>query len=243
MKRLVFLLSVLNLIYCMANSQQTHNKRLADVSAADLAAWLKPGNYRVQKVKPSFYSRQMELSAQVSAALLKNRQWFTDSMPTGALTDSATWLRKMGLTDAEFTEFNALNAQPKYHLEAGDSLTIIQHNNIISFKGNGYLGLLDSLTINYSTNTVQFGQTNIPFSGKITQRAATSPAEGVTLYRYSGMDGGPSAATDIPHLTMKSVDLQVGQLKSSYRIVFILSAFEFRNGVQQKMQSVYFQLP
>ena len=245
MKYAVFFIVINTLfIHCLYSQAPTTQPLTGDVQK-DLSLWLTPGIHVADvmgRQQPTV--REYQLLGKVMQAIQTNRSWFIDTLPKLPPNQFADGLKKLGLTQAEYDEYNDLSERRDSIVVVGkDTLEIIRRGNIISFKGRNRLKSLDSLKIDLAGKLALYGRRrdSIPFSGiidGIDKSKDKSPFLAATpCYKFSitrqTSDAAALAAGDWHQLNVTDMGLTIGRMENTNKTMLLLMASKITNGKSQ----------
>jgi hypothetical protein len=236
--------------FSLVHAQSTKSEWMLSGSPADdIKHLLLPGIYfpNIINLNPHISSRQVELTAKTMKALKNNSVWFTDTFPFLTAIDTAYLAKKFGLTINEYTEYLNLSSKPSIVYSNNDTLFVIKKNNMLSFKGTGKLVVLDSLQYDIDNNTASFKKYKLSFKRKSEEKDDDgSPFPTArTGYVYEYIDSKNISSDEIPDLkkmTVTSLELEISQLTANKKTMIIFTGFQFLNGVQKFLTTLYFEL-
>jgi len=201
----------------------------------DISAFLRAGVYLVDHVTflpPKKSEREITLENKVNKAMMANLKWFTDTFPQ-MKEPPGNYYEKLGLTKEEFEEYSkSQDATPKreIHVTGHDSLAILKSGNLISFKGQGRLRVLDSLQFDLAHNAALYKRLILDYKAKESggnKHEITTPEVGGYTYEYE--EGGPGAGNDM-NFSMTNYQLMIGKAYANGRLLVIFTALEVDNG-------------
>jgi hypothetical protein len=242
MKRL---LSLCVLLGCLAPFAQSQTS--ADSAVADLPEWLPPGKHLVHTFVPSYTKsltpEQTILQDRVVRAFQQNAAWVRDSV--GYYTnDSANFYaalqRKTGISQQDFEAYTKLSAAgPQIQITGQDTLQIFRNGQRISFFCSGKLYELDSLQIDLTSNTAQFGQKTLTFHKESKSKNTEGPFGPAKGYQYEYETNSlparaDSATLNLSAITMENYSLAVLRLANTGQVFIMFTGVKMVAG---KLQS------
>ena len=113
-----------------------------------------------------------------------------------------------------------------------DTLIIRLKDQILSFAGQGKLGLLDSLTIDLRSGRIKYNDLIL------TCRHQNGPRDSAGLplkpegfeYSYDEMDTAANLAAGLMKMSFRTVALDLGKETQTGKTLLMLSAMNFQNG-------------
>jgi len=245
MKHTAFCIFISILFIRSGYSQSTDPQPLTGEVQKDLSAWLKPGIHVADvmgRKQPT--AREYQILGKVMGALQSNRTWFTDTLPNLPPKQLADSLQKLGLTKAEYDEYNELSDRRDSAIVLGkDTLEIIKRGNIIFFKGRNRLRSLDSVKIDLGGKLALYGRKrdSLTYAGVTTidhhnkdknPFLLASPAYKFSLYRRQG-DANALTAGNWQSLSVTDMALTIGRVENTHQTMLLLMASKITNGKAQ----------
>jgi hypothetical protein len=217
----------------------------AQSPAADIKAWLKPGEHVVSLIGMApdrSTPREKELLGKAAQGAREHLAWFRDSLSTIS-SDLAAYHDKFGLTEEEFREYIQIVDKKKKDTATGitghDTLKISGKGDILSFMGTGKLKPLDSLTINLFNNTVFYGHFELTYGSPKKPKGENSALKPFgTSYEYTFEDLGdldPTKAANPASMNMTSFKLQLGHNKDTGETFLNFMGMRYVKGMPQLM--------
>jgi hypothetical protein len=192
---------------------------------------LKTGDYKAALMAIDYPAETKILMFKMTDAISKDTAWFLSYVSKG-LKDSGglKYNERMGLTEAEYRQMQKGMSEGKKYVQVGEeTVTIINSDSVIQFKGTGTIAAIANLVINKKTRTVTFSQTVIPYKNEIhaDDRTVVKAWDG-HQFRFEEMN-----TTDLSKLNeikSRSYRLLIGKAQKSQRNYLNLEATEINNG-------------
>jgi len=243
MKYIIFFIAITLVLIPAARPQSTLQPLSGDVQK-DLPLLLKPGIHVADvlgRQQPT--AREYQLLGKVMMAIQTNRVWFTDTLPALPPGQFAAGLKKLGLTPAEYDEYNELSESRDSAVVVGrDTLEIIRKGNIISFKGRNRLKSLDSVKIDLVSKLVLYGRKrdSLAYSGTTTNNSSNNndhkniypipPASYKFSLTRQTSDANALTAGNWQNLNVKDMGLTVGRVEDTHKTMLLLMASKIVKG-------------
>lgn len=187
--------------------------------------------------------RQMELIRKFQSSIKKNHEWFVDYMKTMPEGQQMPYHVNLGLTKEEYDELQGFMDNIEAVSTGVENISIKLTDDIIHFKSQNKLSVLDSLTIDLKRNIVSLGQFKMPFADTIN---VTSEKNGLKSKwtGYSWVMEEPknfdfNQLKDLSSLKMKQYKLTIGRLAKNGKTYMSLKGREIEGGAK----IVDFELP
>lgn len=210
----------------------------------DLVNMLPVGTYLVQSVDSIKSSpRNKELSIKLQEAIQQNMEWFKDYVKTQKEGEPMDYHPKLGLTESEYAELKvSMETVELVPVDAG-LLEIFRNNNLLTFKGEGKLELLNHVTVNTTKNEITFGKYTMQISDSTSinegKNPYISPRKG---YEWTYSDPADITTVDfskLGSLNVTSLELDICRVSTSGKTFLKFKGVQVLNGVK----TMNFELP
>jgi len=185
--------------------------------------------------------RRMELMAKAQKALQANPEWFKQQQKIFEETHKATpYDPRVGMTEAEWEEFKKLMAtmSDMYVVSSGKAKVVVSKtNDIVSFKSDGKLSYLNSITIDVKNKTVKVDDYSLRFLDTVYVTSADnvfkSSWKGYT-FEFSNRDSAlteiPTSQEELGKVSMKLYGFTIGLFGTTNKTFIKFSGSEIKNG-------------
>lgn len=244
MKLLTAILALFILTACGQTKPKSDSsvKKITWDFEQDLTTVIPPGEYTVDIMDQVMMSaRRVELNAKFQKAIQANPEWFKLQDKIFEETHKAPpYDPRVGMTESEWEEYKKLmgTMNDMYVVSSGQAKVVVSKaNDIISFKSDGKLSYLNSVTIDINNKTVKMDEYTLPFLDTINVTDADNifktPWRG---YRFQFSNRDPSL-TEVPmtqeelsKISMKLYGFMIGLFEKTNKTYIEISGSEIKNG-------------
>ncbi|MBE9597880.1 hypothetical protein [Pedobacter sp. MC2016-24] len=245
MKRILYLILLLvSLTSCGHTQTNTSHEKLTGNIKNDLKLLLPTGTINADVMDGVLQEpRQIELSKKLQSAVKQNYAWFVDYMKTVPQGQPMPYHINLGVTKEEYAELMGFMDNIEVISTGTQQISIQNKDDIIHFKSDNKLSLLDSLKIDLKNNVVLFGHLKLPFGDTLNiisnKNALKSKWTGYSWILEQPKDLNPEELKDLNNLKMKQYKLTIGKLEKNGKTYMSLKGREIENGVR----TVDFEIP
>ncbi|MEN0047892.1 MAG: hypothetical protein AAF806_12595 [Bacteroidota bacterium] len=160
------------------------------------------------------------LASKFQEAIQENYEWFQAYSETSGVGKKLKYHPNLGLSEAEYEEFQAYLDQIKY-VSAGQAfLTILQSDSTLTFEADGKLAPLRNLSIDLSNNQIFYEEYPLLHSEVITREdtdnVLKSPWKGHQwefLSSKNFTEELPTTMEELKKISLTQIKLTIGQLQ------------------------------
>ncbi len=245
MHRLYKLLAALILLTSCGKSQTSDMRpQLSGDITKDVINLLPEGKFTADIMDSVIQSpRQAELTRKFREGIQKNWEWFAQYSKTVEPGQPMPYHPNMGITEEEFNELQRYMSNIELVSSGTASFRIENENDIIQFKANGRLKLLELVKINLKTNEVNVGKYELAFADTDNvvddSTGLKSKWKGYTWRYEEPKDISLDALQDLQTLKAKQYKVTIGRLEKNGKTYMSIKGQEFDNGEKQ----VGFEIP
>lgn len=231
--------TILFAIICLlTNNCSCQTNKIADSMQKDINRLLPTGEVMVDIMDSINQNlRQQELMQKFQTAVQQNYDWFVDYMKTVPAGQPMPYHKNLGLTESEYDEMQSHLNDIELSSSGKEKIIIQKDNNVIEFKANGKLQLLNYLKIDLNKNIVIFLNNQLPF----TDTANITTETNALKSKWKGYNWRMEEPTDLDFENIKNlqtVDIKqykftLGQLEKNNKTWLYLKGREFNNGEYQ----------
>lgn len=208
----------------------------------DMNTLVPPGEYTVDIMDQVMMSpRRAELYAKFQKAIQANPEWFKLQEKIFEETHKATpYDPRVGMTESEWQEYKKLmdTMNDMYVESSGKAkVVVLKANDIISFKSEGSLSYLNSVTIDVKNKTVKIDEYTLPLLDTIcvtnVDNVFKTSWRGYR-FQFSNRDPTlteiPTTQEELSKISMKLYGLMIGLFEKTNKTYIEISGSELKNG-------------
>lgn len=232
-------MAVVLLASCKGNKSVAQKPALTGEVKTDVVNLLPAGKVTAEVLDSIRVSpRQAELTKKFQEGVQKNETWFASYMQSVPEGQPMPYHANMGLSKAEYEELQGFAETTDVISSGNEEITIEKKGEVIEFKAQGKLEVLNHVKIDLKTNTVKVGELDLPFADKdeITtdKNGLKSKWKGYT-WSFEDTNGSEDPQT----LSAVIYKVTIGQLEKNGKTLLKIKGVEMEEGEK----SVEFDLP
>jgi hypothetical protein len=231
------------------SSKSSSNKMITRNLQQDISTILPEGEHIVDVMDEVTMSpRRQELQAKFIKSMQENSAWWLKQRQLIEETGKEmSYDTRIGMTELEWEEYKQLSTNTKdiQAISSGkEKVTIIKNNNIISFKSEGKLTCLNSMTIDFKNNTVKILNYELTPIDTVNVPSAENTFKSAWRgYRWQfsekSSDKMPTNQQELMNFSMKLYGLTLGIFENNKKSYLEISGAETSGG----KQSVKYKIP
>jgi hypothetical protein len=243
--KLITTFLILALLSACGQSQiktEAYNKKITRNIEHDINSLIPSGEIKVDIMDEVRMSpRRLELQTKFMKAIKENSEWFMQQQELVEKTGQGiSYDTRLGMTEEEWEEYKGY-INDMSDIEAVSSgkveVIILRENDIISFKADGKLKYLNSITIDVKNNLINVNEYKLsPIDTICVTNANNAFKTAWRGYKWRYSDPAdpimPTSQEDISRVTMKLYSFTLGLFENTGRTYIEISGSEISGGTQ-----------
>jgi len=217
-------------------------KKITRELKQDIASLIPSGTMTVDIMDEVTMSpRREELQRKFMLGVKMNREWFMEQQKLVETTGrEITYDPKLGMSKPEWEDYKQLaeNMSDMKAISSGKvQVTVIKENDVISFKSDGKLSHLNSVTIDLKNNVVMFANNTLNLVDTIHVASDDNVFKSAWRgykWQFSNPENPvmPTSQTPLESFSMQLYGLTLGLFEKTGKTYMEISGSEVSNGVQ-----------